>query len=57
MEQYLPFACYEQEWYILKKAKSHGGYLNQTTIEQYIPLAFAVPYFGLLIYSIFSLKQ
>ncbi len=54
MEQYLPFACYEQEWYILKKDKSHGGYLNQTSIEQYIPLALAIPYFRLLIYSIFS---
>ncbi len=54
MEQYLPFACYEQEWYFLRKDKSHGGYLNQTSIEQYIPLALAIPYLRLLIYSIFS---
>ena len=54
MEQYLPFACYEQEWYILRKDKSQGGYLTQTSIEQYIPLALAIPYLRLLIYSTFS---
>jgi len=57
MEQHLPFACYNKEWNILKKDQSHGGYLNHTRIEQYIPLALATAYFGLLIYSIFSLLK
>ncbi|MBV9386848.1 MAG: hypothetical protein JOZ78_10520 [Chroococcidiopsidaceae cyanobacterium CP_BM_ER_R8_30] len=57
MEQYLPFACYDKEWNILRKDKSHGGYLNHTRIEQYIPLALATVYLGLLIYSILSLLK
>ncbi|MBV8887811.1 MAG: hypothetical protein JO235_27965 [Chroococcidiopsidaceae cyanobacterium CP_BM_RX_35] len=55
MEQHLPFACYDKEWNILRKDKSHGGYLNHTRIEQYIPLALATVYLGLLAYSIFNL--
>jgi hypothetical protein len=57
MEQYLPFACYDREWDFLTKSPSNTRYLNQTKIEQYIPLALATPYFCLLIYSIFSLLK
>ena len=57
MEKHLPFACYDLEWDTLKKNKNNKGYLNQTSIQKNIPLAFATPYVGLLIYSIFKLLQ
>lgn len=51
MEAYLPFACYDREWQILKEDKNRRKYIRLTAIEQYIPIIIAVPYFFLLIYS------
>lgn len=54
MEQYLPFACYSREWEILKEKQKNGDtqYVRLTAIEKFVPLIFAVPYFGLLVYTL-----
>lgn len=55
MEQYLPFRCFSREWQILKERReSSKRYTRLTTIEKFIPLIFATPYIGLLIYSFLS---
>jgi hypothetical protein len=57
MEKHLPFPCYDMELDILNKTKKSQGYLRLTNVEKYIPFALAIPYLGLLIYSIISLFQ
>jgi hypothetical protein len=52
IEKQLPFPAYEREWELLRKDKDYKGYLEQTFVEKYIPFILAVPYFGLIIYSI-----
>ncbi|MBD2180885.1 RipA family octameric membrane protein [Aerosakkonema funiforme] len=58
MEQYLPFACYKQEWQMPDAQKNdhlqNEQYRRLTKVEKYIPLIIAIPYFALLIYAIFS---
>lgn len=53
MEQYLPFACYSREWEILKEKQKHdkNQYIRLTAIEKFVPLIFAAPYFGLIVYT------
>lgn len=53
MEQYLPFPCYDKEWEILEEGKERKKYLQLTRVEQYVPLIFAIPYFLLLVYSLY----
>ncbi|NJL40556.1 MAG: hypothetical protein HC840_20585 [Leptolyngbyaceae cyanobacterium RM2_2_4] len=55
MEQYLPFPCYSREWATLKERQREGEkqYIRLTAIERFVPLIFAVPYFGLLLYALF----
>lgn len=48
MENYLPYACYKDEWERLEKGKF---YLQLTTIERIIPIILAIPYGILMIYS------
>lgn len=52
MEQFLPYPCYTKEWKILGKGKKSQKYLPLTHIEQWVPIIFAIPYFLLLIYSL-----
>lgn len=54
MEQHLPFPCYSREWAILKERQREGEkqYTRLTAIEKFVPLIFAVPYLGLLLYSL-----
>ncbi|MDJ0707837.1 MAG: hypothetical protein QNJ46_31565 [Leptolyngbyaceae cyanobacterium MO_188.B28] len=54
MEQSLPFPCYEREWAILKEKEKQQkpGYIRLTTVEKYIPLIFATPYIGLMVYTL-----
>ena len=51
MEAFLPFACYEREWQILKENKNRRRYFRLTAVEQYIPVILSVPYVCLFIYS------
>lgn len=55
LEQQLPFACYNIEWEFLKKDKRYKRYLTQTNVESIIPFILAIPYVGLLLYSLFNL--
>lgn len=54
MEQHLPFPCYSREWEILKAKERDGKkqYTRLTAIEKFVPLIFAVPYLGLLLYTL-----
>ncbi len=52
MEAYLPFPCYDREWKILKEDNNRKRYFRLTAIERYIPMILAIPYFGLLVYSL-----
>jgi hypothetical protein len=54
LEQCLPFACYNKEWEFLKKDKRYKGYLTQTNVERIVPFILAIPYIGLLLYSLLS---
>ena len=51
IEEFLPFACYDREWEIIKKTRD-DKYLQQTRIEQLVPLLLALPYLGLLCYAV-----
>lgn len=55
MEQHLPFPCYNKEQLLREKDMDSERYIRQTNIEQYVSFTLSLPYFGLLIYSIFSL--
>ena len=52
MEKKLPFACYDREWEILKKA-GPKEYKTLTAVEKYVPLILSIPFLLLLIYSIY----
>ena len=56
IENLLPFACYDKEWEIMQQDKSFQD-LQQTQIEQFIPLVLAFPYFGLLCYALNSILR
>jgi len=53
IEKFLPFACYDREWELIKQARN-ARYLQQTKIEQSIPLLLALPYLGLFFYALGS---
>jgi hypothetical protein len=56
IEQYLPFHSFTREWEILKEQKENRKeYTRLTTIEKFVPLIFAIPYLGLLMYSFLSI--
>jgi hypothetical protein len=56
IEEFLPFACYDREWEIIKQARN-DKYLQQTKIEQFIPLILALPYLGLLFYALGNIAK
>ena len=56
IENLLPFACYDKEWEIMQQDKSFQD-LQQTQIEQFIPLVLAFPYFGLFCYALNSILK
>lgn len=56
IEFFLPFACYDREWKIIQQDKSRQ-YLQQTQLEQFIPLVLAFPYFGLFCYALSSILK
>jgi hypothetical protein len=56
VESFLPFACYDREWEIIQQSKSRQ-YLQQTQLEQLIPLILALPYFGLFCYALNSILK
>jgi hypothetical protein len=52
MENFLPFPCFVREWEVLTAEKlKRKEYKQLTSVEKFIPLIFAFPYFGLLVYS------
>jgi len=53
IEKKLPFPCYDREWKLLGRGKSKE-YKTLTKIERFVPLILSIPYFLLLLYSIFS---
>jgi len=55
MEDFLPFQCYKREWELLGKGSHSNRYLQLTRVEQVVPLIMALPYLGLLVYSILAL--
>lgn len=58
MENFLPFPCFNREWEILISEKlKRKEYRPLTVIEKFIPLIFAVPYFGLLLYSSLNISR
>ena len=54
LEKKLPFAFYASEWKLLGQGADKKKYLPLTTIEQYIPLFFLVPFIYLIIYFIYN---
>ena len=56
IEEFLPFACYDREWEIIKKTRD-DKYLQQTRIEQFVPLLLALPYLGLLCYAVGNITR
>lgn len=58
IEKSLPFPCYSREW-LVKEPKtgeySHKQYRRLTKVENYVPFILAIPYLGLIIYSIKNL--
>lgn len=55
IEPHLPFPFYSKEWEIEKNKV--GQYRRLSKVEKCIPFIIAIPYFGLLIYSIRSLSK
>ena len=55
LERKLPFALFDNEWEVLKRGQSKKRYLQLTRVEKFVPLALALPYFLLLIYSLYGL--
>jgi len=49
MEEHLPFPAYKKEWEILNRGDEPRKYLLLTTVEQWVPVALAVPYLMLLV--------
>jgi hypothetical protein len=57
IEAFLPFPCFAREWEVLIAEKlKRKEYKQLTTVEKFIPLIFAVPYFGLFLYSLFAIS-
>ena len=54
MESHLPFPCYYREWEILSEDK-RNQYRRLNKVEKFVPLILAIPYFCLLLYSIYNL--
>jgi hypothetical protein len=56
IEGFLPFACYDREWDIIQQSRGHQ-YLQQTQLEQLIPLVLALPYLGLFYYALSNMAK
>lgn len=56
IESFLPFACYDREWDIIQQGRRHQ-YLQQTQLEQLIPLVLALPYLGLFCYALSNVAK
>ncbi len=54
IESHLPFPCYYREWEILSEDKKNQ-YRRLNKVEKFVPLILSLPYFLLLIFSIYSL--
>jgi hypothetical protein len=57
LEALLPFPCYEHEWQFIKQDRTHNRYFIQTALEKLVPVILAIPYSGLVIYSIIGLLR
>ncbi len=55
MEQLLPFQCYEVEWKMLGEGKNPKLYQPISHVEERVPAVLAVPYFLLLVYSLWPI--
>lgn len=53
IEQYLPYPCFDREWDFTGRGKDKKKYRPLTQVEQYVPLIMAIPFFVILVYSIF----
>jgi len=52
VEEQLPFPLYKKEWDCLRPLAGKKKYFQLTRIEQFIPIALAIPYLFLIIYAI-----
>lgn len=52
VEEQLPFPLYKKEWDYLRPPAGKKKYFQLTRIEQFIPIALAIPYLFLIIYAI-----
>ncbi|MGB7002652.1 MAG: hypothetical protein WBE22_11750 [Halobacteriota archaeon] len=57
MELHLPFPAYKREWEILGKGKESEKYRKLTSVERYVAFIFSIPYFVLIIYSLYMLAN
>jgi hypothetical protein len=57
IEKSLPFPCFTLEWKELTgdRTEKRKKYKRLTVVEQYVPIIFSIPYFGLFLYSLVSL--
>ena len=52
VEEQLPFPLYKKEWDYLRPSAGKKKYFQLTRIEQFIPIALAIPYLFFIIYAI-----
>ena len=52
VEEQLPFPLYKKEWDYLRPPTGKKKYFQLTRIEQFIPIAMAIPYIFLMVYAI-----
>jgi hypothetical protein len=53
IEDQLPFQPFKREWEILGGGKDRKRYFRLTRIETYVPLLLLIPYFLIIIYSLY----
>ncbi len=51
MEKQLPFNPYDLEWDFIKRKRKKSFYIQLSIVEQYLPVALAIPYLLLLLWN------
>lgn len=55
MEKQLPFPCYQKEWQLLgQEGKNSPKYVRLSKVEAFVPMFLAIPFFVLIVMSIFA---
>lgn len=57
MEKVLPFSPYTREYKLLGHSKDYKKYLRATIIERLIPMIMVIPYFLLVLFSIYQMTK